>query len=109
MAPSETSFGYLLPTRELVMAKSPPDAGLAIELAETAEELGFGSDADHAGPGALALPKLRRAQRTCLWPAIGNGRRGHFRIGAGRRDRRQTHRFQDHLAINLQRSPRACF
>ncbi len=39
MAASDTSFGYLLPTRELVMAKSPPDIGQAIELAESAEEL----------------------------------------------------------------------
>ena len=56
MAASETSFGYLLPTRELVMAKSPPDIGRAIELAETAEGLGFGSV--WAGDSILARPRL---------------------------------------------------
>ena len=55
MAASETSFGYLLPTRELVMAKSPPDIGQAIQLAETAEELGFGSV--WAGDSILARPQ----------------------------------------------------
>ena len=52
----ETSFGYLLPTRELVMAKTPPDIGQAIELAETAEGLGFGSV--WAGDSILARPRL---------------------------------------------------
>ena len=56
MSASRTSFGYLLPTRELVMAKSPPDAGQAIELAETAEGLGFGSV--WAGDSILARPRL---------------------------------------------------
>lgn len=56
MAASETSFGYLLPTRELVMAKSPPDIGHAIGLAETAEDLGFGSV--WAGDSILARPRL---------------------------------------------------
>ena len=56
MAASGTSFGYLLPTRELVMAKTPPDAGQAIELAETAEGLGFGSV--WAGDSILARPRL---------------------------------------------------
>ena len=51
-----TSFGYLLPTRELVMAGSPPDIGRVIELAETAEELGFGSV--WAGDSILARPRL---------------------------------------------------
>jgi probable F420-dependent oxidoreductase len=56
MSAFSTSFGYLLPTRELVMAKSPPDAGQAIELAETAERLGFGSV--WAGDSILARPRL---------------------------------------------------
>ncbi len=56
MAVSKISFGYLLPTRELVMAKSPPDTGRAIELAETAEGLGFGSV--WAGDSILARPRL---------------------------------------------------
>jgi len=56
MAASGTSFGYLLPTRELVMAGTPPDAGKAIELAEAAEGLGFGSV--WAGDSILARPRL---------------------------------------------------
>ena len=78
MAVSTTSFGYLLPTREIVMAKSPPDAGQAIELAETAEELGFGSV--WAGDSILARPRLEalttlaaiasRTQRVKLGTAV---------------------------------------
>lgn len=78
MAASGTSFGYLLPTRELVMAGTPPDAGKAIELAEAAESLGFGSV--WAGDSILARPRLEalttlaaiaaRTQRVRLGTAV---------------------------------------
>ena len=78
MATATTSFGYLLPTRELVMAKTPPDVGRAIELAETAEGLGFGSV--WAGDSILARPRLEalttlaavaaRTQRVKLGTAV---------------------------------------
>ena len=53
---SNTSFGYLLPTRELVMSQSEPDAGQIIDLAERAEDLDFGSV--WAGDSILARPRL---------------------------------------------------
>jgi len=78
VAASGTSFGYLLPTRELVMAGTPPDAGKAIELAEAAESLGFGSV--WAGDSILARPRLEalttlaaiaaRTQRVRLGTAV---------------------------------------
>lgn len=56
MADSETSFGYLLPTREVVMAPGDPDFGSMIDLAETAE--GFGFDSVWCGDSVLARPRL---------------------------------------------------
>ena len=43
MAQTVVSFGYLLPTREIVMSQREPDFRQIIELAERAEVLGFGS------------------------------------------------------------------
>ena len=43
MANGNTSFGYLLPTREMVMAPGDPDFASMIDLSERAEEFGFGS------------------------------------------------------------------
>ena len=56
MANRETSFGYLLPTREVVMAPGDPDFGSMIELAEQAEGQGF--DSVWAGDSVLARPRL---------------------------------------------------
>jgi len=75
MAASATSFGYLLPTRELVMAETPPDAGKVIELAETAEALGFGSV--WAGDSVLARPRLEALTTLAAIAA----RTRHVRLG----------------------------
>jgi len=56
MANGNTSFGYLLPTREVVMAPGDPDFGSLINLAERAEEFGFGSV--WCGDSVLARPRL---------------------------------------------------
>ena len=50
------TFGYLLPTREIVMSQGVPDIGRFIGLAERAEELGF--DSIWAGDSVLARPRL---------------------------------------------------
>jgi alkanesulfonate monooxygenase SsuD/methylene tetrahydromethanopterin reductase-like flavin-dependent oxidoreductase (luciferase family) len=50
------SFGYLLPTREMVMAQERPDFRHLLDLAERAEALGF--DAVWAGDSILARPRL---------------------------------------------------
>ena len=51
-----TSFGYLLPTREIVMAPGAPDFGSMINLAETAE--GHGFESVWVGDSVLARPRL---------------------------------------------------
>lgn len=56
MANGATSFGYLLPTREVVMAPGDPDFASLFELAETAEGLGF--DSVWCGDSVLARPRL---------------------------------------------------
>jgi alkanesulfonate monooxygenase SsuD/methylene tetrahydromethanopterin reductase-like flavin-dependent oxidoreductase (luciferase family) len=56
MANGKTSFGYLLPTREVVMAPGVPDFGSMIDLAETAE--GYGFDSVWCGDSVLARPRL---------------------------------------------------
>ncbi len=56
MANGQTSFGYLLPTREVVMAPGDPDFGSLIDLAERAE--GFGFDSVWCGDSVLARPRL---------------------------------------------------
>lgn len=56
MANDATSFGYLLPTREVVMAPGTPDFGSIIELAERAE--GHGFDSVWCGDSVLARPRL---------------------------------------------------
>ena len=50
------SYGFLLPTRELVMSQPTPDVGRIIELAERAEALGF--DSVWVGDSILARPRL---------------------------------------------------
>lgn len=50
------SYGFLLPTRELVMSLPTPDVGRIIELAELAEALGF--DSVWVGDSILARPRL---------------------------------------------------
>ena len=56
MANGEISFGYLLPTREVVMAPGDPDFASMIELAERAE--GYGFDSVWCGDSVLARPRL---------------------------------------------------
>ena len=56
MANAETSFGYLLPTREVVMAPGNPDFASMIDLAERAE--GHGFDSVWCGDSVLARPRL---------------------------------------------------
>ena len=51
------TFGYLLPTREMVMSKGMPDIGRFFALAERAEELGF--DSIWVGDSVLARPRRR--------------------------------------------------
>jgi alkanesulfonate monooxygenase SsuD/methylene tetrahydromethanopterin reductase-like flavin-dependent oxidoreductase (luciferase family) len=53
---TQASFGFLLPTRELVMAGSRPDPGPVLALAEHAEALGFSSV--WVGDSILARPRL---------------------------------------------------
>ncbi len=50
------SFGYLLPTREIVMAQDKPDFEQVITLAERAEALAF--DSVWVGDSILARPRL---------------------------------------------------
>ena len=78
MANGNTSFGYLLPTREVVMAAGDPDFASMIDLAETAEGLGF--DSVWCGDSVLARPRLEalstlaaiagRTQRVKLGTAV---------------------------------------
>ena len=78
MANGNTSFGYLLPTREVVMAPGNPDFASLIELAETAE--GHGFDSVWCGDSVLARPRLEalstlaaiagRTQRVKLGTAV---------------------------------------
>lgn len=56
MANTVISFGFLLPTREVVMAQESPDFRQVIDLAERAEVLGF--DSVWVGDSVLALPRL---------------------------------------------------
>ena len=78
MANGNTSFGYLLPTREVVMAPGDPDFASMIDLAETAE--GHGFDSVWCGDSVLARPRLEalstlaaiagRTQRVKLGTAV---------------------------------------
>ena len=56
MANNSTAFGYLLPTREVVMAPGDPDFGSMIGLAEAAE--GYAFDSVWCGDSILARPRL---------------------------------------------------
>ena len=56
MADKKTSFGYLLPTREAIMAPAEPDFASMINLAETAERQGF--ESVWVGDSILARPRL---------------------------------------------------
>ena len=56
MANGNTSFGYLLPTREMVMAPGAPDFASMIDLSERAESFGFSSV--WCGDSVLARPRL---------------------------------------------------
>ena len=51
-----TAFGYLLPTRELLMSQAVPDFRQILELAERAEDLGF--DSVWVGDSVLARPRF---------------------------------------------------
>ena len=53
---SQTSFGYLLPTRGLVLKGGKPDFGTILNLAKNAEDSGF--DALWVGDSILAKPRL---------------------------------------------------
>lgn len=56
MRQNGVSFGYLLPTREIVMAQAKPDFEQVINLAERAESLAF--DSVWVGDSILARPRL---------------------------------------------------
>ena len=56
MAQAKTSWGLLLPTREVVMAQGNPDLHKIIDLAAQAEALGF--DSVWVGDSILARPRL---------------------------------------------------
>jgi len=56
MAQESTSFGYLLPTREIVMSQPVPDCSQIVQLAERAEAVGF--DSVWVGDSVLARPRL---------------------------------------------------
>jgi len=56
MTQNGVSFGYLLPTREIVMAQEKPDFEQVINLAERAESLAF--DSVWVGDSILARPRL---------------------------------------------------
>jgi alkanesulfonate monooxygenase SsuD/methylene tetrahydromethanopterin reductase-like flavin-dependent oxidoreductase (luciferase family) len=51
-----TAFGFLLPTREIVMAQATPNFAQILDLAEQAEALGFGSL--WVGDSVLARPRF---------------------------------------------------
>src|ERR1700688_5014579 len=53
---SSTSFGYLLPTRGLVLKGGQPDFGTILKLAQNAESSGF--DGLWVGDSILAKPRL---------------------------------------------------
>jgi alkanesulfonate monooxygenase SsuD/methylene tetrahydromethanopterin reductase-like flavin-dependent oxidoreductase (luciferase family) len=53
MAHTAASFGYLLPTREVVMSQATPDLSQVIALAEQAEALGFDSVWAAPSPGGI--------------------------------------------------------
>lgn len=72
------AFGFLLPTREMVMNQASPDFAQVIDLAERAEGLGF--DSVWVGDSILARPRLEafttlaavawRARRVKLGTAV---------------------------------------
>ena len=78
MASPATSFGFLLPTREMVMTQGRPDVRHLLDLAARAEDLGF--DSVWAGDSILARPRLEalttlaavaaRTQRVKLGTAV---------------------------------------
>ena len=78
MAPTPVTFGFLLPTREMVMAQQRPDLRPLLILAERAEALGF--DSVWVGDSILARPRLEalttlaavaaRTQRVRLGTAV---------------------------------------
>lgn len=78
MAKAAVDFGFLLPTREAVMAQERPDFHQIVHLAERAEALGF--DSVWAGDSILARPRLEalttlaavatRTQRVKLGTAV---------------------------------------
>jgi alkanesulfonate monooxygenase SsuD/methylene tetrahydromethanopterin reductase-like flavin-dependent oxidoreductase (luciferase family) len=51
-----TAFGFLLPTREIVMNQEVPNFGQIVDLAEHAEALGF--DSVWVGDSVLARPRF---------------------------------------------------
>jgi probable F420-dependent oxidoreductase len=73
-----TTFGLLLPTREIVMNQPVPDFGQILDLGERAEELGF--DSVWVGDSVLARPRFEalttlaavaaRTQRVRLGTAV---------------------------------------
>jgi probable F420-dependent oxidoreductase len=78
MVQASVTFGFLLPTREMVMAQRTPDLRQLLALAERAEALGF--DSVWAGDSILARPRLEalttlaavaaRTQRVKLGTAV---------------------------------------
>jgi alkanesulfonate monooxygenase SsuD/methylene tetrahydromethanopterin reductase-like flavin-dependent oxidoreductase (luciferase family) len=73
-----TAFGFLLPTREIVMNQDIPDFRRILDLAEHAEALGF--DSVWVGDSVLARPRFEalttlaaiaaRTQRVQLGTAV---------------------------------------
>lgn len=78
MASTPVTFGFLLPTREIVMSQQRPDLRPLLTLAERAEALGF--DSVWVGDSILARPRLEalttlaavaaRTQRVRLGTAV---------------------------------------
>ncbi|PON15705.1 hypothetical protein C2W62_22390 [Candidatus Entotheonella serta] len=78
MSQGKTEFGFLLPTREMVMNQATPDFNQIIELSERAEAHGF--DSVWVGDSITARPRLEafttlaavatRAQRVKLGTAV---------------------------------------
>jgi len=78
MVHADISYGFLLPTRELVMNQAKPDFGQIVELSERAE--GHGFDSVWVGDSITARPRLEafttlaavatRAQKVKLGTAV---------------------------------------
>jgi alkanesulfonate monooxygenase SsuD/methylene tetrahydromethanopterin reductase-like flavin-dependent oxidoreductase (luciferase family) len=72
MAPTPVTFGFLLPTREIVMSQQRPDLRPMLILAERAEALGF--DSVWVGESILARPRQVLANEVANVDLLSQGR-----------------------------------